>query len=134
VPVYRTYPGGFNYGSSSVPHYRDGPRSAGVMSYYLSQRRREIGIRVAIGAARGQVLGLVMRQGLRTVVLGTGNRPVGAVLGARLVRGILYGSSGIDVATLAGVPAVLIAVAAVAIWVPARRAATVDPMVALRGE
>ncbi|HUQ80253.1 MAG TPA: ABC transporter permease [Gemmatimonadaceae bacterium] len=106
----------------------------GVMSYSVSQRRREIGIRVAIGAARGQVLGLVMRQGLRLVGFGTVIGLVGAVLGSRLVRGLLYGDAGIDYATLAGVPLVLIAVAAFAIWFPARRAATVDPMVALRGE
>ena len=106
----------------------------GVMSYSVSQRRREIGIRVAIGAARGQVLGLVMRQGLRLVGFGTVIGLVGAVLGSRLVRGLLYGDAGIDYVTLAGVPLVLIGVAALAIWFPARRAATVDPMVALRGE
>ena len=106
----------------------------GVMSYSVSQRRREIGIRVAIGAARGQVLGLVMRQGLRMVGLGTVIGLAGAVLGSRLVRSMLYGETGIDVVTFVGVPLVLIGVAALAIWIPARRAATVDPMVALRGE
>ena len=106
----------------------------GVMSYSVSQRRREIGIRVAIGAARGQVLGLVMRQGLWMVAVGTVIGLVGALAGARLVRGMLYGETGIDAMTFVGVPLVLIGVAAVAIWFPARRAATVDPMVALRGE
>ena len=104
------------------------------MSYSVSQRRREIGIRVAIGAARGQVLGLVMRQGLTMVAIGTVIGLVGAVLGSRLVRGMLYGDTGIDLVTFVGVPVVLIGVAAFAIWFPARRAATVDPMVALRGE
>ena len=68
------------------------------------------------------------------VVVGTGIGLVGAVLGARLVRGTLYGGSGVDVPTLVAVPLVLIAVAALAIWFPARRAASVDPMVALRGD
>ena len=106
----------------------------GVMSYSVAQRRREIGIRVAIGAARSQVLALVMRQGLRMVAIGTVVGLVGAVAGARLVQGLLYGASGIDVMTMVGVPLTLIAVAALAIWIPARRAAAVDPMVALRGE
>jgi hypothetical protein len=106
----------------------------GVMSYSVSQRRREIGIHVAIGAARSQVLALVMRQGLRMVAIGTAIGLVGVVLGTRLVRSMLYGASGMDVTTLVVVPFVLIAVAAFAIWFPARRAAAVDPMVALRGE
>jgi predicted permease len=106
----------------------------GVMSYSVAQRRREIGIRVAIGAARAQVLGLVMRQGLQMVAIGTAIGLVGALGGARLVSGLLYGESGVDVVTMVVVPLTLIAVAALAIWVPARRAATVDPMVALRGE
>jgi predicted permease len=106
----------------------------GVMSYSVSQRRREIGIRVAIGAARSQVLALVMRQGLRMVAIGTVIGLAGAILGARLVQGLLYGATGFDVATMVGVPLVLVVVAAVAIWIPARRAATIDPMIALRGE
>ena len=106
----------------------------GVMSYSVSQRRREIGIRVAIGAARSQVLALVMRQGLRMVAVGTLIGLVGAILGARLVQGLLYGATGFDGVTMVGVPLVLVVVAAVAIWIPARRAATIDPMVALRGE
>src|SRR5215212_7129323 len=81
----------------------------GVMSHSVSQRR-EIGIRVAIAAARGQVLGLVMRQGLWMVGVGTVIGLVGAVLGSRLVRGLLYGETGIDVATFVGVPLVLIGV------------------------
>jgi predicted permease len=106
----------------------------GVMSYSVAQRRREIGIRVAIGAARSQVLALVMRQGLRMVAIGTVVGLVGAVAGARLVQGLLYGATGVDALTMVGVPLTLIAVAALAIWIPARRAATIDPMIALRGE
>lgn len=106
----------------------------GVMSYSVSQRQREIGIRVAVGAGRSQVLALVMRQGLGLVAIGTAIGLIGAVGGWRLVRGMLYGVAGIDPITFVGVPVILIAVAGVAIWVPARRAATVDPMIALRGE
>src|SRR5215207_10344390 len=92
----------------------------GVMSYSVSQRRREIGIRVAIGAARSQVLTLVMRQGLRLVAVGTVIGLAGAIVGARLVQGLLYGTTGVDLLTMVGVPIVLIAVSAVAIWFPAR--------------
>ena len=106
----------------------------GVMAYSVAQRRREIGIRVAIGAARSQILALVMRQGLRLVAIGTVIGLAGALAGARVVSGLLYGATGVDAMTLVLVPVVLIGVAALAIWVPARRAATIDPMVALRGE
>jgi ABC-type antimicrobial peptide transport system permease subunit len=106
----------------------------GVMSYSVSQRRREIGIRVAVGAARTQVLSLVMSQGLRLVAIGTGFGLAGSIIGWRVIRGMLYGAGSFDTATFVGVPLVLIGVAAFAIWFPARRAATVDPMVALRGE
>ena len=68
------------------------------------------------------------------VAIGTAIGLVGALAGARLVRSMLYGETGIDAMTFVGVPLVLIAVAAFAIWFPARRAAVVDPMVALRGE
>ena len=106
----------------------------GVMSYSVAQRRREIGIRVAIGAARSQVLSLVMGQGLKLAALGTVIGLAGALGGWRLVRGMLYGATGIDVVTFVGVPAMLIVVAALATWLPARRAAAVDPMISLREE
>jgi predicted permease len=106
----------------------------GVMSYSVAQRRREIGIRVAVGAARSQVLSLVMRQGLRLVGLGTVFGLAGAIIGWRVIRGMLYGAGTFDAATFVGVPVVLIVVAAFAIWFPARRAAAVDPMVALQSE
>jgi putative ABC transport system permease protein len=106
----------------------------GVMSYSVAQRTREIGIRMAVGAARAQVVRLVMRQGLRLVAVGAAVGLVGAVVAARLVRGLLYGGSALDPVTFAAVPIVLVGVALLAIWVPARRAAGVDPMVALRGE
>jgi predicted permease len=106
----------------------------GVMSYSVSQRTREIGIRMAVGAAREQVVRLVMRQGMQLVVIGTVIGIAGALLAARFLRGILYGSSTIDAVAFTTVPLVLLSVAMLAIWIPARRAASVDPMKALRSE
>lgn len=106
----------------------------GVMSYSVAQRTREIGIRMAIGAPRGEVVGLVMKQGLWLVAIG-GGIGIAAALGAsQLLRGILYGSSAVDPLTFIGVPLLLTAVAALAIWVPARRAASVDPVTAIKSE
>jgi predicted permease len=106
----------------------------GVISYSVAQRTREIGIRVAIGAAHRQVLGLVMRQGMWLVAIGTAFGVVGAFAAWRLSRNLLYGDSSLDPLTLFGVIAVLAAVAMLAIWVPARRAARVNPIVALKAE
>ena len=106
----------------------------GVMAYGVAQRRREIGIRVAIGAASGQVVRLLMRQGLALVALGAVIGLAGALGAWRVVRGMLYGATGPDVLTFVLVPATLLAVAALAIWIPARRAAAVDPVTALRSE
>jgi predicted permease len=106
----------------------------GVMSYSVAQRTREIGIRVAIGAARGQVLRLVLTQGMSLVGAGTLIGIAGAVGAARLVRGLMYGGTTLDPLTLGGVALVLLGVAALAIWVPARRAAAIDPMTAIRVE
>ena len=106
----------------------------GVISYSVAQRTREIGIRVAIGAAHRQVLGLVMRQGMWLVAIGTAFGITGAFAAWRLSRSLLYGNSSLDPLTLLGVIAVLSAVAMLAIWVPARRAARVNPIVALKAE
>jgi predicted permease len=107
----------------------------GVMSYAVTQRTREIGIRMAIGAGRGEVVAMVMRQGLTLVAVGGA---IGLLLSlgtARLIRGVLYGAgAAFDPLTFVAVPAVLAAVAALAMWVPARRAAGVDPMLAIRSE
>jgi predicted permease len=106
----------------------------GVMAYSVAQRTREIGIRMAVGAAHTQVVGALMRQGLALVA-------VGAVLGLvggwgvwHLVRSMLFGATAPDLITFTVVPLLLIAVAALAIWVPARRAALVDPVAALKLE
>src|SRR5215208_4568871 len=106
----------------------------GVMAYSVAQRTREIGIRVALGAARAQVMGMVLRQGLRLAALGTALGLAGALGAARLVRGLLYGASATDPLTFVGVPTLLLAVAFLAVFIPARRAAGVDPMRALRSE
>lgn len=106
----------------------------GVMSYSVAQRTREIGIRMAIGAARGEVVGLVMRQGLTMVAVGGGVGLALAFGAAQLIRGMLYGGNALDPLTFVVVPLVLIGVAALAIWVPARRAAAVDPVRAIRTE
>jgi predicted permease len=106
----------------------------GVMSYAVAQRTREIGIRMAIGAARGDVIRLLMRQGLGFVAAGLAIGLVLAIGAAKLASSQLYGSGGFDVITFIAVPIVLIAVAAFAIWIPSRKASGLDPVIALRQE
>ncbi|MFI5092458.1 MAG: ABC transporter permease [Candidatus Acidiferrales bacterium] len=104
----------------------------GVVSYSVSQRTQEIGIRTALGAQRSNVLGMILKQGMRMALIGTG---VGIVLSFLLFRGlrsVLYGVKSTDLATLAAVSGMLLAVAFVASYVPALRATRVDPVVALR--
>jgi len=104
----------------------------GMISYTIAQRTREIGIRVTLGAQRGDILRLVLRQGLVTVLAGTA-LGVAAGLGlARLLSSLLFGVKPGDIATFAAVAALLIGVALIASWIPARRAVNVDPMLALR--
>ncbi len=104
----------------------------GVMAYSVSQRTREIGIRMAIGATAANVIALIMRQGLTLVLIGTGIGLAGALAASRLLGSVLYGTDAINPATFVVVPVVLIGVAALATFVPARRAALVDPAVAIR--
>jgi len=106
----------------------------GVMAYSVSQRTREIGIRMAIGAAKGDVMKLVMRQGLGLSITGVTIGIVGAFGASRLIRGVLYGDGANDPLTFIAVPLVLLGVSMLAIWVPARRAAATDPLEALRQE
>ncbi|HEU4631144.1 MAG TPA: ABC transporter permease [Gemmatimonadaceae bacterium] len=106
----------------------------GVVAYQVSQRTQEIGVRVALGARTGTVLGMVLRQGLALALLGAGVGLAAALVVARLLRGFLYDVSATDPWTFATVPLVLAAVAVLATLVPARRAARVDPVRALRGE
>jgi putative ABC transport system permease protein len=106
----------------------------GVVSYSVSQRLHEIGIRIALGAARAEVLLLVLRQGMTLVVLGLAVGIAGSWLTARLLASQLYDISVNDPLTYAGVPLLLAAVALAANWLPARRATRVDPLEALRAE
>ncbi len=106
----------------------------GVLSYSMAQRTHEIGIRMALGARRRQVTGMVVRKGLAMAAIGVCFGAAGALALARFLSSLLYGLTTHDSPTLAGCAAVLAAVAVAACYLPARRASKVDPMVALRYE
>ncbi|MBX6365430.1 MAG: ABC transporter permease [Gemmatimonadetes bacterium] len=103
----------------------------GVVSYGVAQRTHEIGVRTALGATRGDVVRLVLQQGLAPVALGILTGVTGAAELTRLLRSLLHGVSPNDPVTFVAVPVVLGAVALLATWLPARRAAGVEPVVAL---
>ncbi len=106
----------------------------GVLSYTVVQRRKEIGIRVALGAAPGQVVRVVLGQGLRLAMIGLVAGVGLALLFSRALAGLLFGVAATDVTTFAVVVLGVAAVSVLAMWLPARRAARVDPLVALRYE
>jgi putative ABC transport system permease protein len=106
----------------------------GVMAYNVAQRTQEIGIRMALGAARRDVLGMVVGQALKLTVLGVGIGLAGAYAVTRLMASILVGVSASDPPTYVGVTVILALSSVVAAWLPAERATRVDPMVALRAE
>jgi putative ABC transport system permease protein len=103
-----------------------------LQSYTVSQRTREIGIRMAVGAGRGEVLGLVLRQGMALVAVGIALGIAGALALTRLMSGLLFGVAATDPLTYLSVPAALLLVTFAASYLPARRAARLDPQQALR--
>ena len=105
-----------------------------VMAYVVSQRTREVGIRMALGANRSDVMKMITRQGMRLAAVGVGIGLLLALALAKVVSALLIGISGYDVTTFVVVPVLLTVVALVACYLPARRATKVDPLVALRYE
>jgi len=105
---------------------------AGVIAFSVNQRTQEFGIRMALGAQRASVLTMVLRQGISLVLVGLAIGMAGAVVLTRALTTLLFGVEPTDTLTYLAVSMVLVAVAAAACLIPARRAATVDPMVALR--
>ena len=106
----------------------------GVVAYNAAQRTREIGVRIALGAERKHVFALIAGQGGRLVVLGIVLGTAGSMLLLRVLRAMLFGASPIDLPVFTAVALLLVFTAALAIWLPARRAARIDPLEALRAE
>jgi putative ABC transport system permease protein len=106
----------------------------GITSYAVAQRTHEIGIRLALGAQLGDVLRLVLSQGLKLTLIGAAIGLLGAYLATRAITSVLYGVSATDPLTFGFVSLLLVAVALLACYVSARRATKVEPLVALRNE
>jgi putative ABC transport system permease protein len=106
----------------------------GVIAYSVRQRTRELGIRMALGAKRHDVMRLILTQGLKLALIGVSIGLLAAIALTRWMKSMLFNVAPIDSFTFATIPVVLLIVALFACWIPARRATKVDPMVALRYE
>jgi putative ABC transport system permease protein len=106
----------------------------GVMSYAVTQRRQELGIRMALGAHPGDILSLVLRRGMKLTLIGMALGLIGAVASTRLLRDMLFGIKPLDPLTFAAMTLLLICISLIACFLPARRATKVDPMNVLRSE
>jgi ABC-type antimicrobial peptide transport system permease subunit len=106
----------------------------GVIAYGVTQRRSELGIRLALGAPKSSVVSTVLRSGLIPVLIGLAVGLIAALAGSRVVAGLLYGITPTDGVTFGAVAVAVVATAIVAALVPARRAADMDPLIAIRGE
>jgi ABC-type antimicrobial peptide transport system permease subunit len=106
----------------------------GVMSYFVARRTSEIGIRMALGATRGSVVAMIMQGALVQVIIGLCLGVPAALYAGYLMKGLLYGVASYDWMELAGAPFMLVLCAVAAGFIPARRAASIEPMQALRTE
>ena len=106
----------------------------GVMAYLVNQGTRDIGIRIALGSTPGGILSLVVRQGMTLALSGVVLGVAAALVFSRLMRSLLFGITATDAMTFVVIPSLLILVALLATYIPARRAARVDPMISLRCE
>jgi ABC-type antimicrobial peptide transport system permease subunit len=106
----------------------------GVISYLVTQRIREFGIRVALGATAGTIARSVLARALALSSVGIAVGVAGALVVGRLIQSLLFDTSAFDAATFAAVAVMLLAVAGLAAWIPARRAASADPMSAMRAD
>ena len=106
----------------------------GVLAYSVAARRRELGIRMALGSSRRGLLSLVLRQGMTLAAVGLLVGIIGAIGVTRLASSLLFGVKPVDPATFGAVSLFMLGVAFLASWIPARRATQVDPLVALREE
>jgi ABC-type antimicrobial peptide transport system permease subunit len=106
----------------------------GVMSFFVSQRGREMGLRAALGASPSQILGHVFRQGAWMTGAGIAIGVSGAAMAVRWLETLLFGITPWDLLSFAAAPALLATAAVLAIWIPARRATRIDPMLALKDD